>query len=201
MDYAAHGMQAFLRQFACLGKRSASARLGSGLLISALLHLAIIISLGPILPTSSTPWEQTRRKLTVTLVSDPSESAPLKLARLAREFARANPVPVPLPSVPRYFETREVDVPAQVINDVLLQYPPEAYKQTISGEVKLKLLINQDGEVDEAVVIASEPEGIFDAAAVAAAMQLRYSPALKDGVPVKMTRTIAITFDPTTNPL
>src|SRR5258706_6055059 len=201
MDHAAHPMQAFLRQVACLGKRSPVARVSGGLLISALLHLAIIICFGPTVPISSTAWEQIRRELTVTLISEAPVTAPSKLARLAGKSARPNPVPVPLPPVSRYFETREVDVPARAINDVLLHYPPSAYKQAISGEVKLKLFINQDGGVDEVEIIASEPKGIFDAAAMAAATQLRYSPALKDGVPVKMTRTIAITFDPTTNPL
>jgi len=36
---------------------------------------------------------------------------------------------------------------------------------------------------------------------VAAAKQLRYSPALKDGAPVRTTKTVAIIFDPSTEPL
>lgn len=203
MDYAAHAMQDFLRNFAHSGKRSPPARLGGGLLLSALLHLAIIINFGPSVAIPPTAWHQPIRELTVTLVSEVSvrAPAPLNRARLASESARSNSISVPLPSVPRYFETGEVDVPARVANDVILHYPVSAYQQHISGKVKLKLFINEAGEIDEAEVIASEPREIFDEAALAAAKQLRYSPALKDGAPVKTTRTIAIIFDPTNNPL
>lgn len=194
-------MRDFLHYSAQSGGRTLAVRLGGGLLISSLLHLSIIISIGPITPRPSAAWERTRHKLTVTLVPEVSGTTLAKPLLLAREPVSANPISVPLPPVPRYFETREVDVPAQVMNDVLLQYPPDAYKQTISGEVKLRLFINQDGGVDEVAIIAAEPKEIFDASAVAAAKQLRYSPALKDGVPVRTTKTIAITFDPTTRPL
>src|SRR5712692_3246823 len=196
MDYAAHAMQDFFRHFTYPGERSPAARLGGGLLISALLHLAVIISIGPSVPIPPAAWQQSRRELTVTLVSEARAATPLKRARLEREPARPNPISAPLPPVPRYFETWEVDVPARVINDVILHYPPFAYQEHVSGEVKLRLFINQVGEVDEAAVIASDPKEIFDAAAVAAAKQLRYSPALKDGAPVRTTKTVAIIFDP-----
>ena len=194
-------MRDFLHYSALSGKRTPVARLGGGLMISTLLHLSIIISVGPITPRPSAAWERTRHELTVTLVPEVPGTTLAKPVLLAREPVTSNPISVPLPPVPRYFESREVDVPAQIINDVLLQYPPDAYEQTISGEVKLRLFINQDGGVDEVAIIAAEPKEIFDAAAVAAAKQLRYSPALKDGVPVRTTKTIAITFDPTTRPL
>lgn len=194
-------MHDFFQYFAHPGDRSAQARLGGGLLISALLHLAIIISIGPIVSRPSAAWEQPWRELTVTLVSEAPASAILKRVQRAGEPARPNPISVPLPPAPHYFETREVDVAAHVTNDVLLHYPPSAYQQHISGEVKLRLFINEAGEVVEAAVIASEPKEIFDMAAVDAAKQLRFSPALKDGAPVRTTKTIAITFDPTTTPL
>ena len=194
-------MRDVLHHPAHLGKRTPAARLGGGLLISTLLHLSIIISFGPITPRPSAASERTLHELTVTLVPEVSGTVLAKQVIRAREPVSSNPISVPLPPVPRYFETRDVDVPAQVINDVLLQYPPDAYKQSISGEVKLRLFINQDGGVDEVAIIEAEPKGIFDAAAVAAAKQLRYSPALKDGAPVRTIRTIAITFDPTTRPL
>lgn len=201
MGYGAHSMQDFLSCFAHSGERFPAARLAGGLLLSALLHLAIILSFGPSAAIPSTAWEQPPPELTVTLVSKAPAPAPLKRARPASESAQPNPISERLPSVPRYFETREVDVPARVVNDVILHYPVSAFQQHISGAVKLKLFINQAGEVDKAEIIASEPREIFDAAAVAAAKQLRYSPALKDGAPVKTAKTIAITFDPTANPL
>ena len=183
------------------GNASPEARLGGGLLLSTLLHLAIIISLGPVVTGPSAPAEQPKHELTVTLASGSPASVSSKRVLPANEPARPNPIAVPLPSALHYFDDREVDVPAHVVNDVMLHYPPSAYKQRISGEVKLKLFINQAGEVDEVAVVASDPKEIFDEVAVDAAKQLRYSPALKDGAEVGTTKTIVITFDPTTNPL
>src|SRR5258706_13767902 len=110
MDHAAHPMQAFLRQFACLGKRSPVARLSGGLLISALLHLAIIICFGPTVPISSTAWEQIRRELTVTLISEAPVTAPSKLARLSGKPAPPTPRSPPLPPRSPSFATRERSV-------------------------------------------------------------------------------------------
>ncbi|HKB82493.1 MAG TPA: energy transducer TonB [Burkholderiales bacterium] len=167
-----------------------------------MLHLVIITSIGPVVTRPSAAWESPRRELTVTIVSKaPAATAFLKRAARVSEPARPEPISVPLPSAPRYFEAAEVDIPARVVNDVILRYPPSAFQQKISGEVKLRLWINQEGDVDEAAVIASEPEEIFDAAAMDAARQLHYSPAQKDGVPVGTIKTIIISFDPTSIPL
>jgi len=193
-------MHDFPRNFS-FGNAAPEARLGSGLLISALLHLAIISSLGPVVIERSAPAEQSEHEFTVTLVSGSAASASSKRIHPAKESARPNPIALPLPVAPHYFESTEVDVPARIVNDVMLHYPPSAYKQRISGEVKLKLFINQTGEVDEVAVVTSDPIEIFDQAAVDAAKQLRYSPAFKDGAQVRTTKTIVITFDPTTNPL
>ncbi|MEX0960425.1 MAG: energy transducer TonB [Burkholderiales bacterium] len=106
------------------------------------------------------------------------------------------------PSVtPRYYPVSEVDVPAQVMNDVLLRYPPDAYAQGIEGEVTLRIYISDAGLIDEIEIENAEPRGIFEHAALEAAWQLRYSPALKDGRTVKNVRTIAILFDPSDSPL
>ena len=199
MAYAADPMQGTLIHLPQSEGWLALLRLGRGLLISALLHLAIILSFGPRAEPPAQERNQPPRQMTVTLIAKSSLPEPLKPA--ARTSSLPSMVSSPLPSAPRYFESKEVDVPARVINDVMLRYPVLAYQQRSAGAVTLKVFINESGEVDKAEVVASEPKEIFDAAAVDAANQLRYSPALKNGTPVKTTKTIAITFDPTTDPL
>jgi hypothetical protein len=45
-------------------------------------------------------------------------------------------------------------------------------------------------------VLSAEPEGEFEEAALAAARQLVYDPALRNGRPVKSEKLIEVTFDP-----
>lgn len=111
------------------------------------------------------------------------------------------PVSLDLPPGVHYFPSREVDVAAQAINDVMLHYPPAAYRQGIAGEVKLRVFINEKGAVDDATIIGAEPKETFDDAAFAAATQLLYTPAMKDGLAVKSVKVIAIVFDPSPEPL
>ncbi|HEX7953423.1 MAG TPA: energy transducer TonB [Burkholderiales bacterium] len=96
-----------------------------------------------------------------------------------------------------YFPASQLDVQAEVLNDVMLHYPLEAFRQGLRGEVTLKLLISRDGRIDKVTVIDARPKDIFDEAAIAAALQLRYSAAIKDGIAVGAMKKVTITFDPT----
>ena len=83
----------------------------------------------------------------------------------------------------------------------MLRYPLAAYRQGTAGEVKLRVFINEKGAVDAATIIDAEPKETFDDAAIAAARQLLYTPAMKDGLAVKSIKAIAIVFDPSAEPL
>ena len=61
-------------------------------------------------------------------------------------------------------------------------YPPEAEKAGLQGDVVLKLTVDKEGNVSEAVVLEPAGHG-FDEAAQAAALKFKYKPATRDGVP------------------
>ncbi|MGQ0579658.1 MAG: TonB family protein [Betaproteobacteria bacterium] len=111
------------------------------------------------------------------------------------------PVSLDLPPGVHYFPSKEVDVAAQAINDVMLHYPLAAYRDGIAGEVKMRVFINEKGAIDDVTIIDAEPKNTFDDAAFAAAAQLLYTPAIKDGLAVKSVKVIAIVFDPSPEPL
>lgn len=189
---------------------AAHKRLLSALGVSAALHAALALSIGH-LPAIATESMAPSPSLTVTLVSAAAGSAnqltQKQLPDIARpDIGNAGPMPkrtsaAALPPAKYYFSSREVDSPAEAINDVLLRYPRRAFANGIAGEVRLRLLIDENGVVDEAKLVDSEPAEIFDAAAIAAAIQLRYRPAIKDGRVVRSQKTIAIVFDPSIAPL
>src|SRR5688572_25779179 len=72
---------------------------------------------------------------------------------------------------------------------------PEAEKQSPrAAQVVLSILIDAEGKVGEVQVLESAGEH-FDAAAVAAAAQFRFSPAELDGVPAPVKITYRYSFE------
>lgn len=64
-------------------------------------------------------------------------------------------------------------------------YPPEAKEQGLTAEVKLKLTLDENGNVTAAESIEPVGHG-FDEAAETAALKLKFKPATVDGTPVKV---------------
>lgn len=96
----------------------------------------------------------------------------------------------------RYYNSREVDVRAQPLNEVPLIYPQLAYQNRVRGVVLLKILINERGAIDDVLVVESEPKGTFEAAALNATLATRFTPAIRNSRPVKSQKMVEIRFDP-----
>ena len=101
-----------------------------------------------------------------------------------------------LPLLDYYYSSREVDEPAKAVGDALLVYPREALQLRVSGEVKLKLFIDEFGTLVRSEVVSADPPGIFEEAALQALTGMRFSPARKGEQTVRSQRTVQITFDP-----
>ncbi|WP_394175294.1 energy transducer TonB [Thalassotalea litorea] len=67
----------------------------------------------------------------------------------------------------------------------LPRYPIGAARQKIRGWVKLRFSINPQGIPEDIVVIESQPEDIFDQAAIDALSRWKYRPQLQDGQAIK----------------
>ena len=108
------------------------------------------------------------------------------------------------PGVPSRTETRRFDfrlpdsllgaVPATLLASA--PFPMAACKQGTTGRVVLEVETAADGRVREARILSSEPEGLFDATALAIARGSRLSPAYRDSYPVAATALLALRFDP-----
>jgi protein TonB len=129
-----------------------------------------------------------------TPVTDSPQPAPAQEATTARTPPPAA-VELPFP-FDAYYNASEVDVRAQPTNDVALVYPWVEYKLRVSGVVQLTLLINERGGLDKVTVIEARPPGVFEDAALEAVNKLQFTPALKNGQPVKSRKTIDVVFDP-----
>lgn len=85
--------------------------------------------------------------------------------------------------------------PPTVINKVLPVYPPSAKMKETMGITYVTILVNASGTVDSAYVAQGSGSSVLDAAAIDAAYQWTFSPALdKYGVPVPCRITFPVEF-------
>jgi TonB family protein len=86
-------------------------------------------------------------------------------------------------------------------------YPETARQRRVEGHVDVEFTVNAQGNVEQPRVVASQPSGLFDAAALAAVSRWRYPPApdrapqtLQERVDFKLDDAAAATAAPTTGP-
>lgn len=65
-------------------------------------------------------------------------------------------------------------------------YPRRAQTRGIEGYVLLEFIVTTTGAVRDPVVIEAQPPGIFDRAAMQAALKFKYKPKVVDGSPVEV---------------
>lgn len=86
-----------------------------------------------------------------------------------------------------------VEKPPQIVKRVVPEYPPMAVRAGLEGTVWVRLLVDKDGRPKKAVVVKSTAE-MFDDAAVQAAMQFIFTPAVMNKGPVMVWVSIPFRF-------
>lgn len=75
------------------------------------------------------------------------------------------------------------------------QYPRQAARDGVTGYVKIEFTVNPDGSVKDARVIEGKPRGVFDAAAITAALKWKFKPKVLDGQPVAQKGIVQVDFN------
>src|SRR5262249_53888235 len=83
--------------------------------------------------------------------------------------------------------------PPQVVHRLEPQYSPAAMRGRPSGSVVLDAVILEDG-TPKIIRVIQSLDWELDEAAIHALQQWRFSPALKDGAPVRVRMNIAVNF-------
>ena len=109
---------------------------------------------------------------------------------------RGTPDGIHLASPEEWFSGEELDARAEPLSPPKLGYPTELAGGRTAGRVRLALFIDETGLVRKLRVVASMPENMFDSAAVRAWQDVRFSPAMKDGGPVKSRKVLDVEFTP-----
>jgi outer membrane biosynthesis protein TonB len=94
----------------------------------------------------------------------------------------------------QYYTAREVDERAIPLEEVPLFNPLYGPGSGSTAKVILLLLINENGGVDSVATLEARPKGAFDGIARTAFSSIRFSPALKDGRPVKSQKVVEVIY-------
>jgi protein TonB len=102
------------------------------------------------------------------------------------------PPPPPPPAPPAPLRVGGVIRAPLKIQDAAPRYPVIAQASRLEGYVILDAVISQEGAVQEVRVLKSQP--LFDAAAIEAVRQWRFTPTLLNGQPVPVVMTVTVVF-------
>ena len=94
----------------------------------------------------------------------------------------------------RTFSPKEVNVKARILSRPEPQYTEEARKNQVSGTVVLRAVFSSSGQVTNIRAVSSLPYGLTERA-IAAARQIRFTPAMKDGRAVSQYIQIEYNFN------
>jgi TonB family protein len=94
----------------------------------------------------------------------------------------------------RIFSGKEVSSKAKVLSKPEPQYTEEARKNQITGTVVLRAVFTSGGQVTSIRAVSGLPYGLTERA-IAAARQIRFTPATKDGRPVSMYIQLEYNFN------
>jgi TonB family protein len=106
-------------------------------------------------------------------------------------FGDANAAPANVPS--RAVAVAPKITPAEILSKPVPVYTEEARTKRIEGEVLLEVVLEASGKVQVLRVVRGLGHGL-DEAAVRAAEQIRFKPALKDGQPADSSAVLHIIF-------
>src|SRR5262245_27401508 len=86
----------------------------------------------------------------------------------------------------------------KMIKSARPNYPPEAMRAKVQGRVRMEMVVQADGTVGEVRVVSPLDRNKFglDDAAVKAVKEMRFTPAMKDGVAVPVLLSTEMAFTP-----
>lgn len=85
-------------------------------------------------------------------------------------------------------------VPVMQNESLPFQYPPEAWREGVGGEARIRIHINRRGRVDSAYVLESSGHAALDSAALAGARRLEYRPARQGNRPVSVWAVLPVRY-------
>jgi TonB family protein len=144
--------------------------------------------------------EETRLRTMASMDLDViDETGPAEGAKKAQKTEEPDEIETPKLdlSVARTFPVH-TDVPYSedyvILQMVQPHYPPEEQLDGVEGEVTLEVLVNEDGLVENAWVLAALGPKSFQVSALEAVRQFRFKPPIRNGQPTQMWIRFQVKF-------
>lgn len=146
----------------------------------------------------------------VTSVAPKPAATPADVPVDKPEPLAALPEP-PLPNMPtigvlevpeiRFLPANEVDVVAKPAAPIVPNFPIQLQRSDVKGMVIILLKIDETGVVVNGEIEFADPPGMFDQMALGPFISARYTPAQKNGLPVRSEKRIEVIFGDYQRPL
>ena len=91
-------------------------------------------------------------------------------------------------------EGEPMEDPTPLYGEVPIDYPLDLWDADVEGETTLRVRVTEMGVVDSVEVLQASGYPAFDSAAVRGALQLRYSPARKNGERISVWAKVPVHF-------
>lgn len=88
----------------------------------------------------------------------------------------------------------EIEKPTPLFTRSPVEYPLELWDQDIEGSTMVRVLVNEKGGVDSAMVMESSGHSELDSAAVHGALSMEFDPATKEGEPLRVWARVPVHF-------
>ena len=89
---------------------------------------------------------------------------------------------------------REIERPRPRFAVSPVEYPMEMWNQDVEGTTVVRVLVNEAGGVDSAVVAESSGYVLLDSAAIGGARVMEFEPALRGGEPLQVWARVPVHF-------
>ena len=81
-----------------------------------------------------------------------------------------------------------------------VEYPLELWDRDIEGSTLVRVLVNEEGGVDSAMVVESSGYSELDSAAVHGALSMEFDPATREGEPLRVWARVPVHFSKDAQP-
>lgn len=103
---------------------------------------------------------------------------------------------LPLPPEIEYLTPDMLEKRAELLGELPLEYPMAGAIAGGRGTIVLRVLIEETGDVGGVQVVSANADELYAELARQAFLAARFTPAMKDGRPVKSQKTVEVNFAP-----
>lgn len=149
-------------------------------------------------PETETVDSSESELLTPVAIAAPVEAAAPTEAMPAPAAEQAPPAEealIPLGEPSRYYLAHELDIRPQIMTRVNPEYPASALAKGMSVAFQTRIYIDETGRVERVMVPEGEESDLFAPAVVRAFLAARYSPGIRNGLPVKSLVLLEMKFE------